>query len=156
MYVRIYTMHDIFSNFFMIYIFFLLTLLHHRIISLKMARTGFETNENTNQQIRVCGEQTITTFEKWKTLSDDRRLYLHAKTRNLRFDVDGLTHIKQFWKVYYQSPLINNINWIVSTWPNKRFLSHGMLPLSGHDDVALFEWRRLWRWINTNIKKTSW
>ena len=22
---------------------------------------------------------------------------------------------------------------------NKRFLSHGMLPLSGHDDVALFE-----------------
>ena len=49
-----------------------------------------------------------------------------------------------------------NINWIVSTWPNKRFLSHGMLPLSGHDDVALFEWRRLWRWINTNIKNTSW
>ena len=35
-----------------------------------------------------------------------------------------------------------NINWIVSTWPNKCFLSHDMLPLSGHDDVALFEWRR--------------
>ena len=32
-----------------------------------------------------------------------------------------------------------NINWIVSTWPNKRFLSQGMLPLSGHDDVAFFE-----------------
>ena len=26
--------------------------------------------------------------------------------------------------------------------PDKRCLSHGMLPLSGHDDVALFEWRR--------------
>ena len=35
-----------------------------------------------------------------------------------------------------------NINCIVSTWPNKRYLSHGMLSLSGHDDVALFEWRR--------------
>ena len=34
------------------------------------------------------------------------------------------------------------INWTVSTWPNKHFLSHGMLPLSGHDDIALFEWRR--------------
>ena len=32
----------------------------------------------------------------------------------------------------YQSPLI-------LTEPNKRFLSHGMLPLSGHDDVAHFE-----------------
>ena len=31
-----------------------------------------------------------------------------------------------------------NINCIVSTLPNERFLSHGMLPLSGHDDVALF------------------
>ena len=28
------------------------------------------------------------------------------------------------------------------TLPDKRCLSHGMLPLSGHDDVALFEWRR--------------
>ena len=46
-----------------------------------------------------------------------------------------------------------NINWTISTKPNKCFLSHGMLPLSGHDDVALFEWRRLWRWINTKIKK---
>ena len=45
-----------------------------------------------------------------------------------------------------------NINLIVSTWPNKRFLSHSMLPLSGHDDAALFDWRRLWRWINTKIK----
>ena len=26
--------------------------------------------------------------------------------------------------------------------PDKCCLSHGMLPLSGHDDVALFEWRR--------------
>ena len=25
------------------------------------------------------------------------------------------------------------------TLPDKRCLSHGMLPLSGHDDVALFE-----------------
>ena len=36
----------------------------------------------------------------------------------------------------------SNINCIISTWPNKRFLSHGMLPLSGHDDVALFVCRR--------------
>ena len=36
--------------------------------------------------------------------------------------------------------------------PDKRCLSHGMLPLSGHDDVALFEWRRQWHWINTEIK----
>ena len=28
------------------------------------------------------------------------------------------------------------------TLPDKRCLSHGMLPLSGDDDVALFEWRR--------------
>ena len=43
---------------------------------------------------------------------------------------------------YTKLSVTANINWIVSTWPNKRFLSHGMLPLSGHDDVALFKWRR--------------
>ena len=48
-----------------------------------------------------------------------------------------------------------NINCIVSTWPNKRFLSHGMLPLLGHDDVALFEWRRQWHWINTEINQST-
>ena len=32
---------------------------------------------------------------KKKNLSDDRRLYLHDKKRNLRSDVDGLTHTKQ-------------------------------------------------------------
>ena len=26
------------------------------------------------------------------------------------------------------------------------------VPLSCHDEVALFEWRRLWRWINKNIE----
>ena len=36
--------------------------------------------------------------------------------------------------------------------PDKRCLSHSMLPLSGHNDVALFEWRRKWRWINTKIE----
>ena len=36
--------------------------------------------------------------------------------------------------------------------PDKRCLSHGMLPLSGHDDVALFKWRRWWRGINIQIE----
>ena len=38
---------------------------------------------------------------------------------------------------FYQSPLI--LTEYFNILPNKRFLSHGMLPLSGHDDVALFE-----------------
>ena len=33
---------------------------------------------------------------------------------------------------------------------NVYYLRH--VPLSGHDDVALFGRRRLWRWINTKIK----
>ena len=37
-------------------------------------------------------------------------------------------------KELYQSPLI-----LTELFPNKSFLSHGMLPLSGYDDVALFE-----------------
>ena len=28
-----------------------------------------------------------------------------------------------------------------------------MLPLSGHNDVALFEWRRWWRWMNKKKNK---
>ena len=39
------------------------------------------------------------------------------------------------------------INFIVACWPDKRCLSH--VSLSGHDDVALFEWRRQWHWIDT-------
>ena len=34
-------------------------------------------------------------FFKWKILSDDRSLYLHASQWNSRSDVDGLTHTKQ-------------------------------------------------------------
>ena len=38
----------------------------------------------------------------------------------------------------YQSPLILT-KLFQHLIPNKRFLSRGMLPFSGHDDVALFE-----------------
>ena len=37
----------------------------------------------------------ILYFFKWKTLSDDRRLYIHDSKWNSRSDVDGLTHTKQ-------------------------------------------------------------
>ena len=47
----------------------------------------------------------IRYFFKWKFLSDDRRLYLHASKLNSRSDVDRLTHTKQLLKllciVYY-------------------------------------------------------
>ena len=39
------------------------------------------------------------------------------------------------YRRYYQSPLI--LTELFQHNRNKRFLSHGMLPLSGHDDVAL-------------------
>ena len=38
---------------------------------------------------------------------------------------------------FYQSPLILTESFQHNL--KKLFLSHGMLPLSGHDDVALFE-----------------
>ena len=37
----------------------------------------------------------ILYFFKWKILSDDRRLYLHDRKWNLRYDVDELTGTKQ-------------------------------------------------------------
>ena len=37
----------------------------------------------------------ILYFFKWKTLSDDRRLYLHDSKLNLNSNVDGLTRTKQ-------------------------------------------------------------
>ena len=37
----------------------------------------------------------ILYFLKWKTLSDDRRLYLNDSKLTLSSDVEGLTHTKQ-------------------------------------------------------------
>ena len=40
-------------------------------------------------------------FFKCKSLSDDRRLYLHDRKWNLRSDVDGLTHTKQLLNLLF-------------------------------------------------------
>ena len=41
------------------------------------------------------------------------------------------------FNIIYQLPL--TLTTLLRPLPDKRCLSHGMLPLSGHDDVALFE-----------------
>ena len=43
--------------------------------------------------------------------------------------------------IYYVNSILSYLSYLLHccALPDKRCLSHGMLPLSGHDDVALFE-----------------
>ena len=63
------------------------------------------------------------------------------------FSISNYPYLESVWdanSIAFKNGFISYLSYELHccTLPDKRCLSHDMLPLSGHDDVALFEWRR--------------
>ena len=95
----------------------------------------------------------LTNFNVYHRVSMKVKIYPNAEKTLSQFVIVFIQDLVSWVRCgtwFYQSPLILT-ELFQHNLRNVSYLTACFL-LSGHDDVALFEWRRQWHWINTEIK----
>ena len=92
----------------------------------------------------------ITYFLNWKSFFPTSKQCLIAYSRLI--DIRLYIPLCAYEYTCTCLSVTSNINCIVARCQINVVYISGHVPLSGHDDLAHFEWRRLWHWINTKIE----